>query len=638
MKIGAQGILMSLSIGAGIGLRGICLPMSMTSGAKAGRYQAVVAALKRCSPQNRTAWSRGMQHRWLARRKLLFLVCLFVLSATLLAAQSWRISDFQDTILIGPDGSALVKERIALVFVGQWHGIHRTIPIEYPGPQGTNYTLFLDVTGITDAAGQKLKYEAKTSGGYRDLKIYIPDSVDTTRTVEIDYIVRNGIRYFEGHDEFYWNVTGNDWPVPIDHVTAHVYFPANAAGALRAQAFTGAYGSAQRDATSEVNGADVSFETNNPLPMRGGMTIDIFVPKGILKEPGALMRALWFLGSNPIVFLPFVTLGVMFALWWYKGRDPDPGRSIAPMYEPPPGMSPAETGTLIDDTIHPRDITSTIVDLAVRGYLKIEETVDTTLLIFHSKDYIFHLLKAQSQWQGLAPHERVMLENIFAGGQQTRLSSLKNRFYTAIPVIQQDIKSALKNKGMYLLDPDSANAYSIGAAIVIAAPFLMAQFTGYKPVFNSVILLIGCGIISAAIWWLFARQMSARTVQGGRTRVAVLGFQEFMNRVDADRLKRMPPDTFEKYLPYAMALGVEHHWAQAFAGIVQNPPNWYVSPNGMTGFNPLFFSSSMHNMATDMHQVFVSAPRSSASGSGFGGGGGGGFSGGGFGGGGGSAF
>ena len=59
------------------------------------------------------------------------------------------------------------------------------------------------------------------------------------------------------------------------------------------------------------------------------------------------------------------------------------------MYEPPPGMSPAEAGALIDDTIHPRDITSTLVDLAVRGYVKIEETVETSLLIFHSKDYIF---------------------------------------------------------------------------------------------------------------------------------------------------------------------------------------------------------------------------------------------------------
>ena len=580
----------------------------------------MIAALKRCST-----------------RTLLLVTCLVFIGAPLFA-RSWRIADFEDVISVSTEGSTLVKERINLVFVGEWHGIHRTIPIEYPGPQGTNYTLFLDIKAVTDAAGQKLKYESKTSSGYRDLKIYIPDAVDTTRTVEIDYIVRNGIRYFEDHDEFYWNVTGNDWPVPIDHAEAHVYLPANAAGALRAQAFTGAYGSAQRDATSEINGADVSFETRNPLPMRGGMTIDIFIPKDILKEPGTLTRAFWFLGSNPIVFLPFVTFGVMFVLWWYKGRDPDPGRSVAPMYEPPPGMSPAEAGALIDDLIHPRDITSTIVDLAVRGYVKIEETVDTTLLVFHSKDYIFHSLKPQTEWQGLAPHERVMLENVFVGGQQTRLSSLKNRFYTAIPVIQQDIKSALKKKGMYLLDPDSANAYSIGAAIVIIAPFLIAQFTGYKQVFNSVLLLIGSGIVSVVVWWLFARQMSAKTVQGGRTRVAVLGFQEFMNRVDTDRLKRMPPDTFEKYLPYAMALGVEHHWAQAFAGIIQNPPGWYVSPNGMTGFNPVFFSSSMHNMATDMHQVFVSAPRSSSSGSGFGGGGGGGFSGGGFGGGGGSAF
>ena len=90
--------------------------------------------------------------------------------------------------------------------------------------------------------------------------------------------------------------------------------------------------------------------------------------------------------------------------------------------------------------------------------------------------------------------------------------------------------------------------------------------------------------------------------------------------MDADRLKRMPPDTFEKFLPYAMALGVEHHWAQAFAGIVKNPPSWYVSPQRLCGFTPLFFSSAMHGMATDMHQVFVSAPRASSGGSGFGGG------------------
>ena len=592
----------------------------MTAAAKADPTRARSAALKRCATLSR----------------LLLLLCL----SSPLFAKSWRVADFNDTISIAADGSAAVHERITVVFVGEWHGIHRFIPVEYPGPRGTNFTLFLKVADVTDDNGTKLKYESSTSHGFRDLKIYIPGAVDTTRTVDIDYTVRNGMRFFEDHDEFYWNVTGNDWPVPIDHASAVVNFPASAAGSLRAQAFTGVYGSAERDATSEVKGPDASFETSNPLPMRGGLTIDVYIPKGILKQPGSFTRLLWFLGSNPIVFLPFWTFAVMFVMWWYLGRDPDPGVSVAPMYEPPAGMTPAEAGTLLDDTIHPRDITSTLVDLAVRSYVKIEE-VDDKGLVFHHKDYILHLLKPMPQWTDLAPHERVMLENVFDGGQQTRLSSLKNRFYTALPVIQQDIKSALKKKGMYMLDPESANGYSFLGILLIVAPFAIAQFTGYKDVFSSIGLLIGCGIISAVVWWLFARQMTAKTVKGGRTWVAVLGFQEFMNRVDADRLKRMPPNTFEKYLPYAMALGVEHQWAQAFTGIVTSPPSWYVGPGYGPGFNPVYFSNSMHSMSNDMHQVFVSAPRASSTGSGFGGGGfggGGGFSGGGFGGGGGSAF
>jgi len=376
--------------------------------------------------------------------------------------------------------------------------------------------------------------------------------------------------------------------------------------------------------------------------MRGGLTIDVFIPKGILKQPGALTRLFWFFGSNPIIFLPFVTLGAMAVVWWRWGRDPDPGLSVAPMYDPPKNISPAEAGTLIDDTIDPRDITSTLIDLAVRGYMKIEET-DEKVLLFHRKDYIFHLLKPREEWKKLAPHEQVMLENIYAdGGTETRLSSLKNHFYTAIPLIRTDIMSSLRSKGMYLLDPESANGYSIAAIIVILIPFAIAQFTGYSNFFASMGSLIVALLISAVIWWLFARRMTAKTIQGGRTKVAILGFQEFMNRVEADRLKRMPPDTFEKFLPYAMALGVEHTWAKKFEGIIQNPPQWYVSstPYGVGGFNPLLFAGSMHAMSSSAHEVFVSAPRASSTGSGWSGGGGGagGFSGGGFGGGGGSAF
>ena len=136
------------------------------------------------------------------------------------------------------------------------------------------------------------------------------------------------------------------------------------------------------------------------------------------------------------------------------------------------------------------------------------------------------------------------------------------------------------------------------------------------------------------IW--IGSQLTAKSLSGARTRVQILGFQEFMNRVDADRLKRMPPDTFEKYLPYAMALGVEHHWAKAFEGIVQNPPSWYQSSAGYM-FSPYSFVSNVSYMSQQAHSAFVAAPRSSSSSSGWGGGGGG-FSGGGFGGGGGGAF
>src|SRR5512141_3106950 len=99
--------------------------------------------------------------RRFALPRLLTLVDAAALLAPLAQARSWRIADFKDTISISQDGSTLVVERIDLVFIGEWHGIHRIIPVEYPGPGRTNYTLFLDVNSVTDESGHKLKYEAK---------------------------------------------------------------------------------------------------------------------------------------------------------------------------------------------------------------------------------------------------------------------------------------------------------------------------------------------------------------------------------------------------------------------------------------------------------------------------------------------
>ncbi len=566
---------------------------------------------------------------------------LIVACATSAFARSWRITDFHSTITIDDHGRTTVSERIEVQFTGQYNGIYRTIPVEYPGPGGTNYSLFLTVDSVTDGIGQALRYESSREGDYKKLKIYVPGAVDTTRTVIIHYSTPNAVRWFDDHDEFYWNVTGNDWPVPIDHASAEVTLPPNTAGSLRAQAFTGVYGSHDQEASANVEGSRVNFETTNPLVMRGGLTIDIYIPKGLLHEPGSLTKFGWFLRSNPIVVLPFWTFAVMFTIWWLKGRDPDPGQSVAPQYEPPNNISPAEAGTLIDDSLDPRDITSTIVDLAVRGYIKIEQ-VEVPGVFSRHKDYNFHLLKDRTSWGNeLAPFERVMLENMFYGGQMTSLSGLRNRFYTAIPTIKSDIFDSLQRKGMYWLDPQSAAGYSFVGLLIIVIPVILLQVKGGMNFLDSVPLLIAAGAISAVIFFLFARVMTAKTLLGARTKVSILGFQEFMNRVDADRIKRLPPDTFEKYLPYAMALGVEHQWAKAFAGIITQPPTWYAGPYTPGMWNPIFFTNDMNVMATSAHQAFVSAPRASSTGSGWSGGGGfggGGFSGGGFGGGGGGAF
>ncbi|MDR3746906.1 MAG: DUF2207 domain-containing protein [Acidobacteriota bacterium] len=602
------------------------------------------------------------------------------------SARDWHLARFDTQMSVAPDGVVDVTERLDLVFVGSYHGIHRDIPIEYPGPHGSNYTLFLQVTGVTDGAFP-LKYDSTTQNGYRHLTIYIPGAVNTTRTVEIHYTVTNAVRWFDDHDELYWNVTGNGWAVPIDSASTHIVFPVNASGELRAQAFTGQYGSHERDATVQVGGNAVSVATNDPLSMREGLTADVYITKGVLTQPSLLTQTIWFVRSNSIVLLPLWAFLVMFFFWWTKGRDPKPDISVAPRYEPPKGMTPAEVGTLIDDAVHPRDITATLVDLGVKGYLKIEEVVNT--FPFSRRDYIFHLLKPQqSEWASLEPHERVMLHGMFSAGggmadlkqllgslaqrtpqfgaltnlQQVRtaldglvpddatgnatdvhLSDLKNHFYAALPAMKENILAVLKGKGMYSVDPRSAHVYVLLGVLFTFVGFIVVQVLmhvlGVVSLLGSPGLFLLSAIIAVVIIILFARIMTAKSQKGVDTKVEILGLQEFITRVDADRLKRMPPDTFEKILPYAMALGIENRWAKAFQGILQNPPNWYVGQMPDMAFNPILFAGSMHSMAMDANQAFVAAPRASSTGSGWSSSdSGGGSSGGGFGGGGGDAF
>ena len=580
---------------------------------------------------------RPLPRAWFACRGLA--VALLLVFTIRPAAAEWHVADFQATVAVDHAGGIAVTERIAVKFSGPYHGIYRTIPVDYPGPDGSNYHLYLKMRSVTDGAGEPLRYESSRQGAFQRLKIYIPDAVDAERVVLISYTIPNATRFFEGYTEFYWNVTGNDWPVEIDHASATVSFPLGAAG-LRAQAFTGEFGSKGQDATANSTGADAVFAATRPLDPRSGLTIDVYIPNGVLERPGTLTKALWFLGANPGVLIPVWALLVMIAIWFLWGRAPNPGISVAPMYAPPNGFTPAETGALIRDKVLTAHISATMVDLAVRGFLKIRQ-INEKVLLFNCKDYELQLLKPDPEWNALALHEVTVLRNVFLApdaGAVVRLSALRNRFYTAIPEFRRFVMASLRGKNMYRMDPANMRAFGFLGAAVAAAPFIAGQALGWFSLAGGMLVTAVSVLVSLLVVIVFGRLFSARTLDGARTAIEIEGFQEFMNRVDADRLKRMPMDTFEKFLPYAMALGVEHRWAKAFEGIAQNPPDWYAGATPYAVFSPVLFANDIHSMSSDMHSTFASAPQGSSSGSGFGGGGDGGSSGGGFGGGVGDAF
>src|SRR5215469_5524022 len=149
---------------------------------------------------------------------LLTLLCfLYLPSSIAITTKQLRIERFDEEVTVLPNGSVDVTENIRAHFIGgHWNGLYRTIPIEYVSPQGLNYSLFLDVQSITDGEGQKLKFESSRERHYRKLKIYVPNADNSTQTIVIHYTVSDALRFFDDHDEFYWNVTGDSWDVPIE--------------------------------------------------------------------------------------------------------------------------------------------------------------------------------------------------------------------------------------------------------------------------------------------------------------------------------------------------------------------------------------------------------------------------------------
>jgi len=509
------------------------------------------------------------------------------------------------------------------------HGIYRDIPYKY------NYgykkqTIKLHVEEVTDFKGGPYPYKVSESGSRVNVRIGDPDSkVTGVHGYRIQYFVDGAIAYFDDYDEVYWNVTGNEWRVPIRHASAKVSFENGVPEEVKALCYTGSYGSKSQDCKIRINPDSIEFKTVNNLYAGQGLTIVVGMPKGIVDEPSALSKFIRLLLDNWYFALPFVTLISLYYIWRSRGKDPEGRGVIAVRYEPPEDLTPAEAGTLIDERADILDISSTVIDLAVRGYIKIEETKSTTFFFFTDRDYKLIRLKDKADSE-LKAHESKVLSGIFNGSGETMVSDLKNKFYKELPDIKKALYKELLDKRYFPVNPERIRGiYKLAGVIALPLGIFLIGLIDNVPLGLSV-------SISGVIVLLSAGHMPRKTKRGALLNEELLGFREFIERAEEDRIRRMAkedPTLFDRVLPYALVFGLEDKWAEAFRDMYTEPPDWYYSPYYANAFSPNLFVNDLGRSLSVMNSTLASTPKRSGS-SGFSGGG----SGGGFGGGGGGSW
>jgi hypothetical protein len=281
-----------------------------------------------------------------------------------------------------------------------------------------------------------------------------------------------------------------------------------------------------------------------------------------------------FLRGNPILLMPLLALTGIGGIWCAVGREPL-SRSVAVQYSPPLDLSPAEASALLEESVKARAIIATVVDLAVRGYLSIEQAPGSG---DHPKkeDYFFQNLRRPNWANQLAPHELGLMEHIFEYGEQPSLATLWHGLPEYVPQIKEHIFKSLAAKKMYRLSPIwSGTILMLGGFAVLACLWLLAiafnlKLTDYD------ILNPACFALAMAIIFPFSRRITLKSPLGAERWRQVKGFQDFMGRVEGERMKSISPDLFERYLPYAIALGVERQWTTHFKGMLTPSVSWYA--------------------------------------------------------------
>jgi len=575
------------------------------------------------------------------------------------AGFSERIVDYRSDVTIEPDGTIEVHETIVYDFgVVPKHGIFRTIPVrtDQSGKDGYDRVYPLDVVSVSGSADTPAQYTVEDDGDNQRIKIGDPDRTITgEHTYDIVYRVRGAMNAFADRDELVWNAVGVEWPVPVEQASAVVHAPADI---TQVGCSSGYYGATYPCDTATSSGSTATFSKAS-LAAFQGMTFTVALPKGavtpsplpIFEERFSFTSAFRVTPATGGIsggLLALLAAFVIFLVWKF-GRDrryagsavdaaygKDGGAEVsAPIregetpveFEPPEGLRPGELGTLIDFDAGTLDVTATIIDLAVRGYLKIEEVEKEWYQFKH--DWMLTKLEKD---EPLRQYERSLYEGLFTSGDEVKLSDLKNTFAARMTKVREQLMDDAMSKGWFTRKPGTVKVlWSLLGFLILAAGIALTVLLAIE----THAALLGVPVIVGGILLLIAsRWMPKRTAKGYAVLRHTLGFKRFIDESEKHRAQFAErANIFSEYLPYAVVFGATEKWAKAFEGLAADvdTSSWYVSQHA---FNYAVFSSAIDGFATTSVGTLTSSPASSGS-SGFSGGG---FSGGGGGGGGGGSW
>jgi len=561
---------------------------------------------------------------------LLAVLLLFIsIAPSGFAQEQERIKSYHSEIQIALDGSMVVAETIDVVARGRniRRGIYRDFPTTYTDGYGNRYRVGFEVLNVTrDGATEPWRAENRGNG----VRIYIGNAdillPPGFYSYAITYRTNRQLGFFADHDELYWNVTGNGWDFAIEQAGADVTLPASIAAAqLQMEGYTGSSGATGTAYTASVSDGEGSIATTATLNSREGLTLVFSFPKGVIQEPGLVQKAGYLLSDNIGLLLSVLTLlGIAvyyYVVWSAHGKDPDKG-VIFPHYAPPDGFSPASARFILKMSYDTRTFAAAIVNLAVKGYLTIQQD---------KKEYSLHRTVSS---ETLAAGESVLLKRLFNKGP---LLELKEKNHSTISAAQKAHKASLKN--------DYVGTYFKTNSLFLLPPMLAAiAALAIIGLLGAVTIFVGA--IFTAIFVLelvFFFLMRAPTAKGRAVMDKLEGFKLFLNVAEKDDLNlrnppELTPELFEQFLPYAMALNVEQVWAERFASVFANlerstgttyHPLWYhgaFSYGNMSGFSKDIsssFSSSIASAATPPGSSSGGGGGGSSGGGGGGGGGGG---------------